>query len=122
MKNGQDLYIGLMSGTSSDAIDAALVQFSNSGCELISTLAAPLDNPILDRIKRAANGTSDRINDISELDALLSQAFASTALRLKAEAGVQLEKGLAGSLHRHLLQQEGPQRAQSLQQKHKQTV
>ena len=89
MKNGQDLYIGLMSGTSSDAIDAALVQFSNSGCELISTLAAPLDTPILDRINRAANGTADRVNEISELDALLSQAFANTALRLKAEAGVQ---------------------------------
>ena len=78
-----------MSGTRSDAIDAALVQFSNSGCKLISTLAAPLDTPILDRIKRAANGTADRVNDISELDALLSQAFANTALRLKGEAGVQ---------------------------------
>ncbi len=88
MNSGQDLYIGLMSGTSSDAIDAALVQFSNSGCMLISTLAATLEAPILDRIKGAVNGTADRVNDISELDVLLSQAFANAALRLKAQAGV----------------------------------
>ena len=87
MNSGQDLYIGLMSGTSSDAIDAALVKFSSSGCELISTLATKLDAPILDRIKRAANGTADRVKDISELDALVSQAFANTAVRLKAKAG-----------------------------------
>ncbi len=76
MDSGQDLYIGLMSGTSSDAIDAALVRFSDSGCELISTLAATLDAPILDRIIRAVDGTADRISDISELDVLLAQAFA----------------------------------------------
>ena len=63
MNNGQDLYIGLMSGTSSDAIDAALVQFSDSGCELLSTLAATLDAPIVDRIQRAVDGTADRISD-----------------------------------------------------------
>ena len=88
MNSGQDFYIGLMSGTSSDAIDAALVQFSDSGCELVSTLAATLDTPIVDRIQHAVDGTADRINDISELDALLAQAFANTALCLKAQAGV----------------------------------
>ena len=88
MNNGQDLYIGLMSGTSSDAIDAALVQFSDSGWELLSTLAATLDASIVDRIQHAVDGTADRINDISELDALLAQAFADTALRLKAQARV----------------------------------
>ena len=88
MNSGQDLYIGLMSGTSSDAIDAALVQFSDTGCELVSTLAATLDAPIVDRIQRAVDGTADRISDISELDALLAQAFADTALRLKAQARV----------------------------------
>ena len=77
-----------MSGTSSDAIDATLVQFTHSGCELISTLATSLDASILDRIHRAVDGTADRVNDISELDILLSQAFANTALRLKAQAGV----------------------------------
>ena len=65
MNNGQDLYIGLMSGTSSDAIDAALVQFSDSGCELVSTLAATLDAPIIDRIQRAVDGTADRISAVS---------------------------------------------------------
>lgn len=88
MNSGQDLYIGLMSGTSSDAIDAALVQFSDSGFELLSTLAVTLDEPIVDRIQRAVDGTADRISDISELDALLAQAFADTAQRLKAQAGV----------------------------------
>ena len=77
-----------MSGTSSDAIDAALVQFSDSGWELLSTLAATLDASIVDRIQHAVDGTADRINDISELDALLAQAFADTALRLKAQARV----------------------------------
>ena len=88
MNSGQDFYIGLMSGTSSDAIDAALVQFSDSGCELVSTLAASLDASILERIQHAADGTADRISDVAELDALLAQAFADTALSLKAQAGV----------------------------------
>ena len=103
MNNSQDLYIGIMSGTSSDAIDAALVQFSKSGCELISTLAAPLDSHILGRINSAANGTADRVTDISELDALLSQAFANTALSLKAKAGVQQIKAIGshGQTIRH---------------------
>ncbi|TNF08672.1 MAG: anhydro-N-acetylmuramic acid kinase, partial [Gammaproteobacteria bacterium] len=32
-----ELYIGLMSGTSADSIDAALVDFSHGQCQLLGT-------------------------------------------------------------------------------------
>ena len=46
----QDLYVGLMSGTSIDAIDSALVACNDYGVSLLSTLEHPLPTDLADRI------------------------------------------------------------------------
>ena len=42
------LFIGLMSGTSVDSIDSALVNFDNDGVELLERNSSPIEKKIKD--------------------------------------------------------------------------
>lgn len=71
------LYVGLMSGTSVDGIDAALCRFSSHG-ELIETLALttlPLQPGLAKRIR--AIRASSSLQEVCELDYYLAEHFAA---------------------------------------------
>ena len=74
-----ELYIGLMSGTSADGIDAALVDFSGPEPILIAThyekFGAELRQQILDLCRPGEN----EINRLGELDISLGKHFAHAA-------------------------------------------
>lgn len=76
------LYIGLISGTSVDAIDAALVRVGDDGTvqETVATRSAPLDPGLIERIRAVTGATP--LRDICALDHDLGRAFASAALSL----------------------------------------
>ncbi|MFB3100857.1 MAG: anhydro-N-acetylmuramic acid kinase, partial [Gammaproteobacteria bacterium] len=60
------LYIGLMSGTSMDAIDAALVRIDENELELILYQQIPISKNLQQTIKSI--NTKSTLDEISELD------------------------------------------------------
>src|SRR2546425_2769672 len=83
--------IGLMSGTSGDGVDAALVQIRGTGHALrVTPLAfrtAPYTAALRHRILAAA--TRGTVSEICHLNAVLGEWFAKAALRVMGQAGVK---------------------------------
>jgi anhydro-N-acetylmuramic acid kinase len=84
------LYLGLMSGTSMDAIDASLVDFGVKPLRIVASSATPFDPELKTRIA-ALLESPDRVvlDELGQVDVALAQAFASAATRLLAAAGVR---------------------------------
>ena len=82
------LYMGLISGTSTDGIDAALVRF-DPGCELLRARTYAWD-PALRAHLIALGQAQDTISldDLGMLDVQVALAFCDAARQLLAEAGV----------------------------------
>lgn len=76
-------YIGLMSGTSMDGIDAALVSFADHECEVLMASMFPypeeLRNDLMTASRQPANCTVD---NIGQLDHRVAECFANAALQL----------------------------------------
>lgn len=78
-----EYYIGLMSGTSVDGIDAALVEFRNNTPRLINFDFTPFDQTTKDTIKRLSHpGQAILLRDYGALDCHLGHLFASACQRL----------------------------------------
>lgn len=84
------LYLGLMSGTSADGIDAALVQFpADGGCRFVHGLTARWETVLRARlVALGEGGPLDSLEELGELDARIAINFAESANQLLAEAGV----------------------------------
>jgi len=82
-------YVGLMSGTSMDAIDAALVEFY-SQANLTLYREYPIDNALRHQV-RLVNEKSD-LGHIADLDHELGHLFAKAVNDLLKEAGVASEQ------------------------------
>ncbi|SFR83494.1 anhydro-N-acetylmuramic acid kinase [Marinobacter daqiaonensis] len=69
------LFIGLMSGTSMDGIDAVLVRFGDRGPEILASHSQPFPSPLLQILTRLSqnSGTPD---DLGYSDHLLGEQFA----------------------------------------------
>src|SRR5882757_7391460 len=83
------LYLGLMSGTSMDAIDAALVDFDIAPLRIIATSATPFA-PALKRRLSALIESADHValDELGQIDVALARAFAQAAKDLLRDAGV----------------------------------
>ena len=82
------LYLGLISGTSADGIDAALVRFEPH-CELVFGRTYPWDATLRTRlIALGQGGDTTSLDELGELDTILARTFADVATRAIAEAGI----------------------------------
>lgn len=83
--------IGLMSGTSGDGVDAALVEIHGNGQALqVKPLAfAPLPYPAALQRRILAASTIGTVSEICHLNAMLGEVFAKGALRVIKKAGLQ---------------------------------
>jgi anhydro-N-acetylmuramic acid kinase len=80
------LFIGLMSGTSMDAIDAALVEIINETLNVIHYHQYPIPADIKLAI-RSVNGELN-MHDLTRLDVLLGELFAKSVLELLQQSNV----------------------------------
>jgi anhydro-N-acetylmuramic acid kinase len=88
MKDDEGLFIGLMSGTSVDGIDAALVRFSPQP-ELLRARTFPLDAGLAADVLRLSQAHAEiHLDDLGRLDVRMGQALAQAALNLLDDAGV----------------------------------
>ena len=108
------LYVGLMSGTSMDGVDAALVSFENGAIECLASVTTPypqkLRQDLLAIIKPDARVSLD---DLARLHILVGRSFANAARRLFDESTVGTEKnvvaiGSHGQTLRHSPQSDVP--------------
>jgi anhydro-N-acetylmuramic acid kinase len=106
----QALFLGLISGTSADGIDVALVRFADgtpqARCELLHGRTHRWDPGIRTRLIELGQGGDCRsLDEIGSLDVLVARAFADAALQLLDAAGIpaQSVRGLGshGQTIRH---------------------
>lgn len=77
-----ELYIGLMSGTSADGIDAALVDFSQPLPRIVATHYAAYPDTLRKKIHALCQAGDDEIMRMGELDIILGKAFAQATNEL----------------------------------------
>ncbi len=80
----RELYIGLMSGTSADGLDAALVAFDGEEYELVDKLESSLPADTKQQVTELALSGHDEINRIAQLDISLAECFANACLEIIA--------------------------------------
>lgn len=80
-----DFYIGLLSGTSADGIDAALVDFSQSQPKIIATHYSPYSPALREKILALCQKGDDEIQRLGELDIILGKEFAHAVNHLLKE-------------------------------------
>ena len=101
-----DFYIGLMSGTSLDGIDAALVRFENDLPSIVETICLELPENFKDDIKSLINPGKNEINRLMALDVQLGEIFSDTVKALISKANIEKENitaiGSHGQTIRHL--------------------
>jgi anhydro-N-acetylmuramic acid kinase len=117
------LVVGLMTGTSADAIDAALVRFEGAGLAARHRVLAYRETPLEEALRRevleVAAATTLAPERLMRLDAALGEAYAEAVLTLLREAGVAADEvsavGSHGQTVRHVPRAAGGGRALTLQ-------
>lgn len=104
-----ELYIGLMSGTSADAIDAVLVDFSQSPLKLIAHHSAPISPATRAAIHQLARPGHNEIDRMGALDQQLGRAFAEAAQELLTQTGLDATAIAAIGSHGQTLRHRPPQ-------------
>jgi len=89
-----DLYIGLISGTSLDGIDAVLVHFKNEQPTVLESICLDISSTLKDEIKSLITPATNEINRLMALDVQLGQQFANAAEQLINKANVKKENRL----------------------------
>ena len=94
-----EFYIGLMSGTSMDGIDAALVNFSN-GCKLIGKHFVPYPSDLSSRLQQLVHSNGQcQLDELGHLDRQLGLQFGKTATQLLEQQKVSPDQILAIGSH-----------------------
>lgn len=76
------LYIGLMSGTSMDSIDCALVNFVDNHFELIETHSIAYPESVRQQLQALSTPGSDDLNRLGQLDRQVGYLFAQASIQL----------------------------------------
>ena len=77
------LYIGLMSGTSMDGIDAALISFADHECDVLMTAMSPYPEELRSELVTASRQPETcTVDKIGQLDRWVAECFANAALQL----------------------------------------
>lgn len=93
-------FVGLISGTSADGIDAALVEFSGSHCSLRLGRTYAWDATLRNRLVELGQGAPvQSIEELGTLDVRIGEAFAAATAALISEAGAEIEQICAIGSH-----------------------
>jgi len=89
------IVVGLMSGTSVDGIDVAVIDVTHSAdllsVRLVAYCESPINEPLRDRIHRLFNPATSSVDEVCEVNVLLGEAFAEAAAIALREVGLQAD-------------------------------
>lgn len=95
LNKNERLVIGLMSGTSVDGIDAALVKIKgngiNSKVELLNFEKFPFAGDVRTRIFELFSIKDCKVDDLCHMNFLLGELFADAAIKLVKDSGLNME-------------------------------
>jgi len=95
-----DFYVGLMSGTSMDGIDAAIVSFDNPGVVIQATHSQPYAEDLKDELLAAIRQPLDvQLDPSGELDRRVGECFRDAALAVIDKSDVTLRNIIAIGSH-----------------------
>jgi anhydro-N-acetylmuramic acid kinase len=94
-----ELFIGLMSGTSADGIDAVLVKSDGERGRLVATHHRPMPQDLRADILAFRQSGDDELHRLATLDAQLANEYAVAVLALLTDAGVSAESVSAIGQH-----------------------
>jgi anhydro-N-acetylmuramic acid kinase len=83
------LYIGLISGTSVDGVDCALVSFGDDGPQLMESYFAPCPELLRDRVLMLCRGERINLPELGSVDIEVARFFAEATLTLISQAGIE---------------------------------
>ncbi|HVL01229.1 MAG TPA: anhydro-N-acetylmuramic acid kinase [Dongiaceae bacterium] len=95
----EDLFVGLISGTSVDGIDAALVSFSGSHPALLHHYLHPYPVAMRAALQSLFLPGENEVDRLGEMDVAVGALFADAALALLKQAGVKAERVRAIGSH-----------------------
>lgn len=94
-----EYFIGLMSGTSMDGVDAVLVDFSEGKPRLVAGHTQTIPPHFLRGLQRLCNPAADEINRLGRLDRNVGSLFAEAVNALLEKSGVAKEEIIAIGSH-----------------------
>ncbi|MDH5231792.1 MAG: anhydro-N-acetylmuramic acid kinase [Gammaproteobacteria bacterium] len=101
----EDYYIGLMSGTSIDAIDACLIQTSNDSIRTIASYSLPFDTKLRDQLNDLCVPGDNEIERIADIENPLTDAYAQAVQQLLNKVSISSDQiraiGCHGQTIRH---------------------
>lgn len=108
MAESDNYYIGLMSGTSADAIDVVMVDLSEKN-QLIAHHSEPLTAPFRHEIHQLATPSDHEIDRMGELDRQMGELFAEAVNALLTNTGIKPGQIRAIGSHGQTIRHRPPQ-------------
>ena len=82
-----DLYLGMLSGTSIDGIDAVLAEIGEDECRIVAAKTTPFPPALLARLQNLIETPRTSLRDLGALDVAVGRVVAECALELITAAG-----------------------------------
>ena len=87
-----ELYVGMVSGTSLDGLDTALVELDADGCRVVRARTTPFPEPLGDDLAALVADPRTDLRDLGALDISLAEFAADCVLALLADAGREADE------------------------------
>lgn len=94
-----DIYIGLMSGTSIDSVDAVAVRFPDNGIEILGSCSRSIPTELRSSVLTLCHAEADNVQLLAQTDHLLGQLFAAASNQLISSLGVNQNQIAAIGCH-----------------------
>jgi anhydro-N-acetylmuramic acid kinase len=108
MSNRANIYIGLMSGTSMDSIDAVAVIFRKTKLELVACHSIDIPEQVGQSIRRLCHSGEDNIDLYARTDQVLGRLFSQAVNELVASAKISTSQIVAVGSHGQTIRHQPP--------------